>query len=169
MVLDTHKGSLEGKYNLPDMCCFLSWSCQIGCHTQLFSSLSKGCSLDLDSCSPCHIMYRRWWPHSHYSLQPHSLTPLWQHSNDMAVGWFDGITNLSPQQKEDEREEKRMWKIPSLLVLYCVLLLCSLITFFKIDWCKRVRESAKCVFSYARGMALQMAITVCPSLWSRLK
>lgn len=90
----------------PDVCCFLRWSCQISCHTQLFSSLSKSCSLDLDSWSPCHIMYRRWWPHSHYSLQPHSLTPLWQHSNDMAAGWFDGITNSSPQQKEDETRHK---------------------------------------------------------------
>lgn len=103
MVLDTHGGSLDGKYNLADMCCFPSWSCQRGCHTQLFSSLSKSCSLDLDSCSPCQIMNHRWWPHSYYSVQRHSLTPLWQHSNDMAVGWFDGITNGSPQQKEDEK------------------------------------------------------------------
>lgn len=103
----THESSLDGVYNLLDMCCFLSWSCQTGCHTQLFSSPSKSCSLDLDSCSLCHIMYHRWWPHSHYSLQPHSLTPRWQSSNDMAVGWFDGITNSSLQQREDKKGVKK--------------------------------------------------------------
>lgn len=87
----------------PDTCCFLSCSCQIGCHPQLLSSLSKSCSLDSDSCRPCHIMYRRWWPHSHYSLQPPSLTLLWQHSNDMAVGGFDGTTISSPEREEDKQ------------------------------------------------------------------
>ena len=137
----------------PDVCCFLRWSCQISCHTQLFSSLSKSCSLDLDSWSPCHIMYRRWWPHSHYSLQPHSLTPLWQHSNDMAAGWFDGITNSSPQQKEDETRHKDV-KDPCPLVCAPSRNFLFFLYFY---------------FSNASGMALWIAILVCPSLWSRLK
>lgn len=150
----THMEALWRRIQSPPTCCFLSWSCQISCHTQLFSSLSKSCSLDLDSWSPCHIMYRRWWPHSHYSLQPHSLTPLWQHSNDMAVGWFDGITNSSPQQKEDETRHKDVKDPRPLLCAPGANTFLIFSSFY---------------FGNASSMAVWMAILVCLSLWSRLK
>lgn len=41
----------------------------------------------------------------HYSVQPRSLTPLWQRRNDTAALWFDGITNSSP-----EREGRWDWE-----------------------------------------------------------
>lgn len=148
----THESSLDGVYNLLDMCCFLSWSCQTGCHTQLFSSPSKSCSLDLDSCSLCHIMYHRWWPHSHYSLQPHSLTPRWQSSNDMAVGWFDGITNSSLQQREDKKGVKKKGCERFPISLSSTVCSC----------CYYNLREFRMHFSHARGMAPWMAMSVCP-------
>lgn len=83
---------------------FLSGDCQLRLLYSALERCQKAVHLTWTPAAPCHIMYHRWWPHSHYSLQPHSLIPLWQCSNDMVVWWFDGITNSSPQHKDDKME-----------------------------------------------------------------
>lgn len=99
-VLDTHEGFLNGEYYLPDACCFLSWGCQIACHIQL---TVKKLFTWLGFLEPLSYHVPQMVTSLPLLTPTHSLTPLWQHSNDMIVGWFDGITNSSPQQKENEK------------------------------------------------------------------